>query len=174
MLLDLRYALRTLRRSPGFTTVAVLTLAIGIGANTAIFSILSALFYRPLPFAAPERLASIVKHFGSSDAGQIYIDPPSFFDWTADTNVFQGAALIAHRSANLSTAEHPEHAEGNEVSVGTFDLLGIHPALGRPFLPEDATSGHDHVVILNDVLWRRDFAADPHVVGRQVRLDGAP
>ena len=174
---DLRYALRQLAKSPGFTAVAVLTLAIGIGANTAIFSILSALFYRPLPFAAPERLASVVKHFSASDAGQIYIDPPSFFDWTADTNVFQGAALIAHRSANLSTAEHPEHAEGNEVSVGAFDLLGIHPALGRSFLPEDATPGHDHVdhvVILSDAVWRRDFAADPHVVGRQVRLDGVP
>jgi putative ABC transport system permease protein len=174
LLQDIRYALRTLRRSPGFTTVALLTLAIGIGANTAIFTIISALFNRPLPFADPGRLAAIVKHFKPTDAGQIYIDPPSFVAWTADTGVFQGAALIAGGSANFSTTEQPEHVEGNQISVGTFGLLGIQPALGRGFLSDDATPGRDHVVILSDGLWRRGFAADPHVLGQQVRLDGVP
>src|SRR5919109_5576214 len=120
---DLRYALRTLRKSPGFTTLAVLTLAVGIGANTAIFSIRSALFDRPLPFAAPERLAALVKHFKPSDAGQIYLDPPSVLDWTADTSVFAGAALVAYASTNLSSPDQPEHLDGCQVSVGTFDLL---------------------------------------------------
>src|SRR5205823_10474011 len=91
---DVRYALRQLAKSPGFTAVAVLTLAIGIGVNTAVFSIVNALFYRPLPFAEPERLALIVKHFSPSDRGQLYVDPPSLVDWTADTSVFQGVALI--------------------------------------------------------------------------------
>jgi putative ABC transport system permease protein len=171
---DLRYALRTLRKSPGFTTLAVLTLAVGIGANTAIFSIRSALFDRPLPFAAPERLAALVKHFKPSDAGQIYLDPPSVLDWTADTSVFAGAALVAYASTNLSSPDQPEHLDGCQVSVGTFDLLGIHATLGRSFRQDEAAPGRDHVVILSDALWRRTFAADPQALGRELRMDGVP
>ena len=112
MFQDLRYALRTLRRSPGFTTVALLMLAIGIGANTGIFSLLSAVFYRPLPFAAPAELAVIVQRFAPSGNTQVYISPPNFIDWTADTTVFAGAALIADAAANLSGGDQPEHVEG--------------------------------------------------------------
>src|SRR5437660_12895345 len=137
MLHDLRYALRTLRSSPGFTTVAVLTLAIGIGANAAVFSIINALFYRPLPFAEPERLALIVKHFSLSDRGQLYVDPPSLVDWTADTSVFQGVALITRAAVNLSAADQPERAWGNGISVGTFELLGLRPGIGRSYLEDD-------------------------------------
>src|SRR5437588_12954449 len=169
---DLRYALRQLARSPGFTTVAVLTLAIGIGANAVVFSIINALFYRPLPFAKPERLGLIVKHFSPSDRGQLYVDPPSLVDWTADTSVFQGVALIAGAAVNLSTTDQPERVGGNQVSVGTFELLGVRPALGRSFLTEDAVPGRDHVVILSNALWRRHFAAEPHVLDQQVRMEG--
>ena len=171
---DLRFALRQLAKSPGFTAVAVLTLAIGIGANTAVFSIINALFYRPLPFAKPERLGLIVKHFSPSDRGQLYVDPPSLVDWTADTSVFQGVALIAGAAVNLSTTDQPERVGGNQVSVGTFELLGVRPALGRSFLTEDAIPGRDHVVILSDALWRRHFGADPRVLNQPVRLEGVP
>src|SRR5438552_14350220 len=124
MLQDLRYALRQLARSPSFTIVAVLTLALGIGANAAVFSIINALFYRPLPFAEPDRLALIVKHFSPSDRGQLYIDPPSLVDWTADTSVFQGVALITGAAVNLSAADQPERLGGNGLSAGTFELQG--------------------------------------------------
>src|SRR5256886_16741171 len=155
MVHDLRYALRTLRRSPGFTTVAVLTLAIGIGAHAAVFSIINALFYRPLPFAEPERLALIVKHFSPSDRGQLYVDPPTFVDWTADTTVFQRVALITGAAVNLNTADQPERVGGNAISVGTFELLGVGPALGRSFFAEDTVPGPGHVVILSDAPWPR-------------------
>jgi putative ABC transport system permease protein len=174
LLSDLRYALRQLARSPGFTTAAVLTLAIGIGANTAIYSIMGAVFSRPLPFADPDRIALIVKHFSPSDRGQLFVDPPSFVDWTADTSVFQAAALVAGGAMNLSTADEPERVEGNQITTRTFDLLGARPALGRSFLPEEAVRGKDHVVILSDALWRRRIAADAHVLGRTLLMDGAP
>ena len=174
VLADLRYAARSLRRSPGFTTVAVLTLAIGIGANAAVFSIINALFYRPLPFAEPERLALIVKHFSPSDRGQLYVDPPSLVDWTADTSVFQGVALIAGAAVNLNSADQPERVWGNGISVGTFELLGVRPAIGRSFFGDDTVPGRDHVVILSDALWRRHFGADPHVLNQQVRMEGVP
>src|SRR5256714_14754300 len=130
MLQDLRYALRQLARSPGFTIVAVLTLAIGIGANTAVFSIINALFYRPLPFAEPDRLALIVKHFSPSDRGQLYVDPPSLVDWTADTGVFQRVALITGAAVNPSTAGQPGRGGGNANSGGNFGLLRVRAAPG--------------------------------------------
>src|SRR2546430_2866853 len=170
----LRYALRQLARSPSFTTVAVLTLAIGIGANAAVFSIINALFYRPLPFAEPERLALIVKHFSPSDRGQLYVDPPSLVDWTTDTSVFQGVALITGAAVNLNTADQPERVGGNAISVGTFELLGVRPAIGRSFFGDDTVPGRDHVVILSDALWRRHFGADPRVLNQQVRMEGVP
>src|SRR5437764_5909129 len=174
MLQDLRYALRQLARSPSFTIVAVLTLAIGIGANAAVFSIINALFYRPLPFADPERLALIVKHFSPSDRAQLYIDPPTFVDWTADTSVFQGVALITGAAVNLNTADQPERVGGNAISVGTFELLGVRPAIGRSFFTDDTVPGRDHVVILSDALWRRHFGADPRVLNQPVRMEGVP
>src|SRR5437773_2562968 len=172
LLRDLRYALRTLRRSPGFTTVAVLTLAIGIGANTGIFSLLSAVFYRPLPFADPAELAVIVQRFAPSGNTQVYISPPNFIDWTADTTVFSGAALVADAAANLSAGDEPEHVEGERISPNTVDLLGVRPALGRSFLADEAIDGRSDVVILSDMLWRRRFAADPRVVGQTLLMDG--
>src|SRR5256885_7664414 len=151
---DLRYALRQLAKSPGFTAVAVLTLAIGIGVNTAVFSIINALFYRPLPFAEPERLALIVKHFSPSDRGQLYVDPPSLVDWTADTGVFQRVALITGAAVNLSTADQPQRVGGNAISAGTFELLGVRPASRRSFFGDDTIAGRAHVVILSAALLR--------------------
>src|SRR5256885_6314220 len=171
---DLRYALRQLAKSPGFTAVAVLTLAIGIGVNPAVFSIINALFYRPLPFAEPERLALIVKHFSPSDRGQLYVDPPSLVDWTADTGVFQRVALITGAAVSLSTADQPERVGGNAISVGTFELLGARPAIGRSFFGDDTVAGRGHVVILSDALWRRHFGADPRILNQQVRMEGVP
>ena len=174
LLADLRYALRVLRRSPGFTTVAILTLALGIGANTATFSLMSAVLFRPLPFADPERLASLVKHFQPSDRGQMHLDPPSVVDWTAETTLFEGTALIAGGAMNLSTADRPEHVDGSRITTGTFDLLGVRPVLGRSFFAEEARPGRDHVVILSDALWRQRFAVDSQVLGRQLLMDGIP
>lgn len=171
---DLRYALRTLVRSPGFTAVALITLGIGIGANTAVFSILSTLFYRPLPFSEPQHLGAIVKRFGDSPDGQIYLDPPSFMDWTADSSVFEGAALFASGSVNLSAGDHPERVEGTQISAGAFTLLGVRPALGRSFLDEEDLAGSNAVVVLSDALWKSHFGADPSVLGKPLVIDGNP
>ncbi|PYO65783.1 MAG: hypothetical protein DMD69_16325 [Gemmatimonadetes bacterium] len=133
---------------------------------------LSAVFYRPLPFADPAELAVIVQRFAPSGNTQVYISPPNFIDWTADTTVFSGAALVADAAANLSAGDEPEHVEGERLSPNTFDLLGVRPALGRSFLADEAIDGRSDVVILSDMLWRRRFAADPRVVGQTLLMDG--
>ena len=171
---DLRYTLRTLAKSPGFTAVALITLGIGIGANTAVFSILNTLFYRPLPFSEPQHLGSIVKHFSDSPEGQIYIDPPSFMDWTADSSVFEGAALIASGSVNVSDGDNLERVEGTQISAGAFTLLGVRPALGRSFVDEEDLPGSNELVILSDALWKSHFGADPSVLGKQLSMNGNP
>ena len=171
---DLRYALRTLGRTPAFTAVAILTLVIGIGANTAVFSVLNTLFYRPLPFSEPKQLGALVKRFGDSPDAQIFIDPPNFLDWTEDSSVFAGAALFSGGgSMTVLTFDRYLRVEGSQISPGTFGVLGTQPTLGRTFLPQEGTPGNDHVVIISDALWRELFDADPSVLNEQLTIGDA-
>ncbi|HEV2149543.1 MAG TPA: ABC transporter permease [Longimicrobiaceae bacterium] len=174
LLQDLRYALRTLAASRGFTAVALLCLALGIGINTTIFSAFNALYLRPLPFAEPDRLVAVHELDGGSGGVEDEISYPNFVDWTRDNGAFSGAAVYFHQAFNLAAGETPEYVRGARVSPSLFGVLGVAPALGRGFREEEGSAGSDAVAVLGYGLWQRRFGGDPRVVGSEVRLDGRP
>ncbi len=176
---DLRFALRAFRRTPGFTAIAVLTLAIGIGANTAIFSAVNAMLLRPLPFREPERLMALNlarPAMGSEPARDaLPWSYPKFATLREAQTVFSDVALSMEYQGTMTGGEEPERFVDEIVGARYLPLLGIQPALGRNFLPdEDITPGTAHVVILADALWKREFNADPAVLGRNIVINGAP
>ena len=172
LLQDLRYAARTLLKSPGFTLVAVLTLALGIGANTALFSVIDAALLRPYPYPEPDQL---VRVYSTSPHGAEWsASPADFFDWRQMARSFSGLAAVNAGSMALSGEGPAEHLQAATVTEDFFRVFAVAPALGRPFAAEEMVTGHDHEVVLGDALWRSYFGADPRVVGRTVRLDGAP
>ena len=174
MLNDLRYAARGLLRSPGFTAVAVLTLALGIGANTAVFSLARAVFTNPLPFPDPDRLVAVSERRGGSRDANIPVSGHEYEAWKGDSRVFDAVAVFRGERLNLTGAGEPEAVEAARVSSSYLPLLRLQPALGRAFAEGEDTAGRDRVAILSDRFWRRRFAADPGVVGRTVTLDDRP
>ncbi|HJQ31844.1 MAG TPA: ABC transporter permease [Pyrinomonadaceae bacterium] len=170
---DVRYAFRLLGRRPGFTAAAVLTLALGIGANTAIFSVINAVLLRPLPYAEPERLAMLwtddPRH-GLHEEGTSY---PNFEDWKSQSRAFDGMAACADYTVSLTGAGEPERIEAVAATADLFTLLGRHPALGRDFSQEDIER-RERVVVLSHGLWQRRFGASPDAVGKTVEIDGKP
>jgi putative ABC transport system permease protein len=173
MMADLRYALRGLARAPGFALAVVLTLALGIGANSAIFSIVHGVLLRPLPYAAPERLVRIFGRY--PQFGRTGTSLPDFQDWRAGTHVFADMAA-RHAGAFILTGEgEPERVSGDRVTANFFPVLGVRPMLGRGFLPEEEKmGGDDDVVVLSHGYWQRRFGGDPRIVGRQIQLGGRP
>ncbi len=171
---DFRFALRSFLRTPGFTAVTVLTLALGIGANTAIFSVLNAVLFRPLPYSDPSRLVMVWMRF--TDIGlpndRNWVSAPEFRDLSELNRSFSGLAAMDTATFNLGLGGRPEGVSGAQVSPSLFSILGIQPRLGRTFLPEEAQIGHDRVIILADGLWRRAFAADPQIVGKDIVVSG--
>ena len=169
---DVHYTLRAMRKSPGFTIVAALTLALGIGANTAIFSVVDAVILRPLPYPEPSRLVELwgnVKRAKVERRGTSY---PDYADWRDQSKSFTAMAAFGSDTATLIGTGEPERITGEVVSQPYFDLLGMRPALGRVFRPEeDSVPQRDAVVILSDALWKRRFGADPKIVGKTVQLD---
>ncbi|HMD96751.1 MAG TPA: ABC transporter permease [Terriglobia bacterium] len=171
---DLRYALRMMVKSPGFTAVALITLALGIGVNTAIFSVVNAVVLKPLPYPDATRLVTIWVT-EPSGPGNLYPDTgPDFVDWKAQNKVFDGMAAVTIASATLTGTAEPLQLEGFEVSPEIFPLLGATPFLGRNFTTDETQSGHDGVVILSHGLWQRAFGGDRSVVGTKITLDGRP
>src|SRR5262245_23908837 len=170
MLQDLRYGARMLAKNPGFTTIAILTLALGIGANTAIFSVVNGVLLRPLQYEDADRLVVIKEH--RPDGRPSQVTPANFLDWRAQNNVFSEMAATFARPVNLTGATEAERITLSTVSASFFQLLGAHPALGRAFLPEEEQAGHAPVVIIGHGLWRRRFGAEPSVLGREITLDG--
>ncbi|HXG56278.1 MAG TPA: ABC transporter permease [Vicinamibacterales bacterium] len=172
---DLRYALRMLRRTPGFAIVAVLTLALGIGANTAIFTVVNALLLKPLPYAKPERLVMVWQDFrargGPADE---WATPGNYVDWRAQKDLFEEVAVINGWRPTLTGGAEPEPLPGEQVAHEYFTVLGITPALGRHFRNEDNALTAARVAILGDGLWKRRFGGDPSIVGRTVTLSGEP
>jgi putative ABC transport system permease protein len=166
---DLRYGLRMLRRNPGFTFVAVLTLALGIGANTAIFSVVNAVLLRSLPYRDPDRLVAASYYRGV--AGD-YAWVADFQAWRDQAKAFEQIAAYRTDDTDLTGNGEPERVTAGTVSASLFTTLGVAPALGRDFTPEDDTDGSAPVVILSDGLWRRRFGGDPQALGKAVTLRG--
>ena len=168
---DVTYAFRGMRRNPGFVTVAALTLALGIGANTAIFSVVYAVMLRPLPYPDPDRLVAVWNRWTGSPAAAL--SDPEYLDYAEQSRTLAIAAG-ATTNVNVSGGGEPERVSGLEISVNTFDVLGVQPALGRSFRPEEERAGTNRVVLISDAFWRRRFAADPAIVGQAVLVDGVP
>jgi predicted permease len=171
---DLRYAVRMLRKRPGFTTTAVLTLALGIGANTAMFSVINAIFLRPLPFSEADRI--YVVHRIGNRFGGASLSMPIFLAWQKPgSEFFDHLALIGWKNASTLTGHgEPERIPSAGATSELFSVLDVHPALGRNFRPEEARPDGADVVIVSDRLWRRRFQADPGVLGTSIQIDGRP
>ncbi len=174
LLQDLRYGARILRKNPGFTLVAVLTLAIGIGANTAIFSMAQGFLLKPLSVPHLDRLVAIGELQAHDRNDTIRVSPANYLDWVSQTQSFDHISAFDWENVNLSGVGTPLTAQGIHVSTDFFEVLGVKPLLGRTFLPEEDTPGHDQEVILTRGLWERQFAGDQTVVGKTLRLDTRP
>jgi putative ABC transport system permease protein len=169
---DIRFGYRMLRKAPGFTAVAITVLALGIGANTAIFSVVNAVLLRPLPFAEPERLVQVwhvppPKNFPGMTI--FSVSPANYLDWVSQNHGFEQMAIYGFRSYNLTGTSQPEALSGIRVSQDFFSVLRIHPILGRTFLPEENQSGR--VAILSQAFWQTHFASDPNILGRTISLN---
>src|SRR6201990_962446 len=172
LLQDIRYALRQLLKSPGFALVAVMTLALGIGANTAIFSVVNAVLLRPLPFERPEEL---VRVFGKNARRNSFSRPHSylnFSDMRAQNQTFEALAAYSGASSALSGPDAPEQITGAVSTGDIFHVLGTKPLMGRLLEPGDERPGGSNAVVISHGLWQRRFGGDPQIVGRSVRLDG--
>ncbi len=171
---DFRYAIRMLLRNPGFTLVAVLTLALGIGANTAIFSVVNTVLLKPLPYPNPSSLVKIWTHFTSIGLpnDQNWFSAPEFRDVRQQNRSFSDLSVISPGTYNLGVSGNPRSLNGATVSPSFFTLLGVNLHLGRTFSPDEGEQGHDRVVVLGYGLWQRVFGADPQIVGKDVAIDG--
>jgi putative ABC transport system permease protein len=169
---DLRHALRSLLRSPAFTAAAVLTLAIGIGANSAIFSVIDAVLLRPLPYDRPHELVQLFETIQHHELERSGASPGEFLAWRERNQVFARLAATHNRPANLTGSGDPEQLPSARVSIDYFPLLGLRAARGRLFLPEEEQPGKEDVAVLSHALWQRRFGGDPGAVGRTISLDG--
>src|SRR5947209_6856271 len=174
LLNDLRYNARTLRKQPGFVVLIVLILALGIGANTTIFSVVNAVLIRPLPYEAPERIVMLWETNQSKALPRSIVSPANFLDWRTQNHVFDSLAAFRFWYYTVTGHGDPERYQGARVSTSFFPLLGVRPMLGRNFLPEEEEAGRDHVVILSHGLWQRRFGSDQNVVGQTLTIDGEP
>ncbi len=172
LLEDVRFGLRMLRKNPGVTAAAALTLALGIGANTYIFSQVDAMLFRPFEFAHPDREIALWERLPASGIDRNELTPANFLDLKAENHVFDHFAVNGWWDANLGGVDHPEHLHGFLVTPDYFAALEAQPMLGRPFLPEEGTPGKDRVAMLSYGLWRDRFAGDPSIVGKPILLNG--
>jgi hypothetical protein len=172
---DVRFALRTLRKSPGFTFVAVFALAVGIGANTAIFSLVDAMLVRGLPYPDADRLVVLIGNVQRVDVERRGASYPDYVDWRDQSSRFEAMAVYDGNATTISEPGDPERIQIEAVSAPYFEVLGVTPAMGRTFrMDEDAGPGGPRVVVLSHGLWQRRFGGDPSVVGRTVRLGPNP
>jgi putative ABC transport system permease protein len=169
---DLRYGLRMLLKSPGFTALAVLALALGIGANTAVFSVASAFLRKPVSFPNLDRLVMVLSQAPSETFIWDAVSPATYLDWKSQSHSFQEIAVWKTNDVNLTGTGDPEKLVAGSVSANFFDTLGVVPAMGRPFRPDEEQLGREQEVVLSHGLWQRRFASDPRIVGQAILLDG--
>jgi putative ABC transport system permease protein len=173
LLQDIRYSVRTLLKSPGFAAVAVIALALGIGANSAIFSAVNAVLLRPLPYKDASRLVMIWQdHRARGGPEREWASPSNFYDWRDHNQVFDHVAALVGWGPTLTGQGEPEDLVGAAVSDDTFSMLGVQPSLGRTFRPDEDQPGAEKVVVLSDKLWRRRFGADESLIGKPIILGG--
>jgi putative ABC transport system permease protein len=171
MLRDFRFALRSLAKSPGFTTVVVLTLALGIGANTAIFSVVESVLLAPLPFHDPDRLVRVGADLGAQDAKDVPLSIPEIFDVKERSQVFSELSALAAINSNITEIDEPERVQALLTDIEYFSILGVSAQIGRIFQHEDYTTGISTVAVISDSFWRRHWGGDPSAVGKRFRLD---
>ncbi len=169
---DLRYGVRGLLKRPGFSAVAIVTLALGIGANTAIFSVVNAVVLRPLPYAEPDRLMTLWETMPGSD--QRSVAPGNFVDWRTQNKSFQDLAATFYANFNLTSDGEPDRIDGATITSNFMSVLGANAQLGRTFQPDDDEHQDRSVVLVSDGLWKRRFGSDPNVVGRTITIDETP
>src|SRR5260370_27455325 len=172
---DLRHSVRLLLKSPGFTGIAIAALALGIGANTAIFSVVNAVLLQPLPYPEPDRIMRIQRSYKSGDVGNS-VSIPKFIAWKKSNQVFDGMAAydFSCPCLNLGAAEHSEQVKGIHVSADYFRVFGVRPAYGRTFLAEEDAPGGPKAAIVSHDLWTQHLGRDPAIGGRQLILAGDP
>jgi len=173
---NLRYAIRALRNSPGFTAVVVLTLALGVGANTAIFSVVYSALLRPLPYREPARLFHVGEARTQSDNSNngAQVSYPDYLDWTRSSKSFQSLAVYSGDAFTLAANGEPKNTFAAQATPNFFATLGVRPVMGRDFLDGEMQPDGPHVTILTDAFWRTEFGADPNIIGRVIHLDGKP
>ena len=174
LLSDLRHAARVLWRSPAFAATAIAALALGIGANTAIFSVVNAVLLQPLSYPQPDRLVALERHFPDGDGSSVSI--PKFTVWSEQTQVFQAVTAydFAGPGMNITGGDRPEQIKGIHASSGYFEVFGAPVAIGRTYTPEEDRPGAVHVAVISNGLWRSRFAGDPAVIGKTIELTGDP
>src|ERR1051325_4562095 len=169
---DERFGLRMLRRSPGFAIVATITLALGLGANTAMFSVIDAVLLRPLPYVDPDRLVYILDPNPSKGVFRVFSSPPNFLHLRAAAQSVTGMAATSGRTLTLSGSGDAQRLKALLVTPEFFAVLGVDTIVGRTFTAEEGTYGHDKVAILSFHLWQHNFGGAPAVLGRTIKLDG--
>ena len=168
---DLRYAIRQLAKSPGFAVIAILTLSLGIGANTAIFSVVNAVLLNPLPYPQPDRIVALFHDKANFRTGSISY--PNFEDWRRENQSFSSMAAYREMGGvTLSGDGEPEVVIGQMVSAGFFEILGVKPVLGRTFSSDEDRLGANPTVMISEGLWKRKFGSDPQLLGKTVILEG--
>jgi len=169
---DLRFAVRQFFKNPAFTAIAVITLGLGIGANSAVFGLINALLVRPLPYHDSSRLALLWEQFPSQGLERIPVSAPEYLDYEKQTHSFERIAAFNSASFNLKTGDLPERVQGAVVSPSIFPLLGVEPIKGRAFAQEEFGQGRDDVVVISERLWKRQFNSDPALIGNKLYLNG--
>jgi putative ABC transport system permease protein len=171
---DLRYSVRLIRKAPTFASLVILILALGIGANSSIFSVVNAVLLRPLPYTQPQQLVYLEESNPQQGFPRFSASPANFLDWRAQNRSFEQMVAFAEDSSNVMLGDSPEQWTGTSATKGFFETLGVRPVLGRLFSDDDFVVGKNHVLVISDALWRSNFGADPGVLGRSISMDGEP
>src|SRR5215510_2478821 len=174
LLHDLRQAGRSFRSAPGLALTAIAALAIGIGGNTAIFSVVDAVLLRPLPYDAPDRLLMLWQNDTNFSAPRTWVSPANFIDWKKESRSFESLGAFRIRSFDLTGSGEPERIDGQWVTAGLFPALGVRPLYGRLFLEEEDRHGAPRVILLSYRLWQRRFGSEAGIVGKSITLNGEP